>query len=293
MSKTRQPRTDVILIAEHKLADFVRPPVPGGVLEASGVVANDADYYVVFDNIRRVARIDHSLEPGSKRHAWFGRKRDGEGYEDIAFSKYTRRFYLLIEAEKHPDGTYKALIDECDQLGRHKERRWVDFSFDKRNKGYEGLDAVRARGQDYLLALCEGNRCRAGSAGRQPGGGRIHVLRRAGRLWKPVARIKVPPTARFEDYASVALCGRRLAVLSQRSSQLWVGTLRLSDWTIVDEGTTYDFPRTKKGKIKYRTLEGLCWLTARSFVCVSDRAKRRDKRRGRKRDQSIHVFELR
>jgi hypothetical protein len=89
------------------------------------------------------------------------------------------------------------------------------------------------------------------------------------------------------------LRGQRLAVLSQRSSQLWVGTLRLSDWAIVDEGTTYAFPRTKKGKIKYRTLEGLCWLTAQSFVCVSDRAKRYDKRRGRKRDQSIHVFKLR
>jgi hypothetical protein len=178
----------MILVAERKLADLIRPPTPGGVLEASGVVAKGADYYVIFDNVRRIARIHRSLEPGSKQHSWFGWKRDGEGYEDIAFSLYTRRFYLLIEAEKHPDGTYKALVDECDESAQYKRRRWIDLAFEKRNRGFEGLSAVRWREQDYLLALCEANRCRAGRAGRKPGGGRIHLLQRSRTLWKPVAR---------------------------------------------------------------------------------------------------------
>jgi hypothetical protein len=282
----------MVLVAEHKLAEFISPPLPGAVLEASGVIAKGVDYYVIFDNVRRIARIHRSLDPGSKRHSWFGRRREGEGYEDIAFSRYTRCFYLLIEAEKHPDGTYKALIDECDEAAQYKKRRWVDVTFEKRNTGLEGLSAVRWRGVDYLLALCEGNRCRAGRAGRKPGGGRIHVLQRSGTLWKSVARIKLPRTVRFEDYSAVALRGRRIAVLSQQSSRLWIGTLRFGDWTIADEGTTYEFPRTKKGKIKYGTLEGLCWLTDRSFVCVSDLAKRNSSRRYRKTDQSIHVFEL-
>jgi hypothetical protein len=288
----RPPDPVMILVAERKLADFISPPTPGGVLEASGVIASGADYYVIFDNVRRIARIHRSLEPGLTRHSWFGRKRDGEGYEDIAFSRHTRRFYLLIEAEKHPDGTYKALIDECDESARYKRRRWVDFAFEQRNTGFEGLSAVRWRGQDYLLALCEGNRCRAGRAGRKPGGGRIQVLQRAGTLWKPVARIKLPQTVTFEDYSAVSLRGRRIAVLSQQSSRLWIGPLRIGDWTIAGEGTIYEFPRTKKGKIKYRTLEGLCWLTDRSFVCVSDLCKGRGRRRYRKRDQSIHVFKL-
>jgi len=288
----RHPHPVMMLVAERKLAELISPPTPDGVLEASGVIAKGADYYVIFDNVRRIARIHRSLEPGSKRHSWFGRKRDGEGYEDIAFSRHTRRFYLLIEAEKHPDGTYKALIDECDESARYKRRRWVDFAFEKRNTGFEGLSAIRWREQDYLLALCEGNRCRAGRAGRKPGGGRIHVLQRSGPLWKSVARIKLPQTVTFEDYSAVALRGRRIAVLSQQSSRLWIGTLRFGDWTVADEGHTYEFPRTKKGKIKYRTLEGLCWLTDRSFVCVSDLSNRHDKRRHRKRDQSIHVFKL-
>ena len=125
----------MILEAERKLADFISPPTTDGVLEASGVIAKGADYYVVFDNIRRIARVDRTLDAASKRHAWFGRKRDGEGYEDIAFSRHTRRFYLLIEAEKHPDGTYKARIDECDESAQYKRRRWIDFAFEKRNTG--------------------------------------------------------------------------------------------------------------------------------------------------------------
>ena len=86
--------------------------------------------------------------------------------------------------------------------------------------------------------------------------------------------------------------GRRIAVVSQQSARLWIGTLRFGDWTIAGEGETFAFPRTKKGKIKYRTLEGLCWLTDRSFVCVSDLSKRHHRRRSRKTDQSIHVFNL-
>src|SRR5688572_30249931 len=101
-----------------------------------------------------------------------------------------------------------------------------------------------------------------------------------------------PRSVTFEDYSAVALRGRRIAVLSQQSSRLWIGTLRVGDWAIAGEGTTYEFPRTKKGKIKYRTLEGLCWLTDRSFVCVSDLAKRHHRKRYPKTDQSIHVVKL-
>jgi hypothetical protein len=288
----RRKHPVMILEGERKLADFISPPTPKGVLEASGVIAKGGHYYVVFDNVRRIARIHRGLELGSARHSWFGRKRAGEGYEDIAFSRYTRRFYLLIEAEKHPDGTFKALVDECDESGWYKRRRWIDVAFEKRNTGFEGLSAVRWRNQDYLLALCEGNRCRAGRAGRKPGAGRIHLLQRSGTLWKSLARIKLPRTVKFEDYSAVALRGRRIAVLSQQSARLWIGTLRFGDWTIADKGTTFEFPRTKKGKIKYRTLEGLCWLSDRSFVCVSDLSKRHHTKRHRKTDQSIHVFRL-
>lgn len=280
------------LVRERRLAGLVDPPRGSEVLEASGVVAKGRDFYVIFDNVRRIARIDRGLAQGSGRHGWLGPARQGDGYEDIAYSPHTRRFYLLIEAEKHPDGTYKGIVDECDEAGRFKGRRWIDFPFEKRNTGFEGLSAVRRGGQDYLLALCEGNRCRAGRKGRTPGGGRIHVLCRKGRVWRPVARIKLPSSVAFEDYSSVSLRGDRIAVISQVTARLWVGRLRRDDWTIAGKGRTYDFPRTKKGKPRYCTLEGLCWLSPTTFVLVSDLPKRKYHGGCRKKDQSIHVFRL-
>ena len=279
-------------VAERRLSDLIRPPTDGGVLEASGVIAKGPHYYVIFDNIRRVARIHRGLVPGSKAHGWFGRKRQGDGYEDIAWSSHTRRFYLLIEAEKHPDGTFKGQIDECDEKAQFQKRRWIDFTFEKRNTGFEGLVAVRVRGRDYLLALCEGNCCRAGRRGRKPGGGRIQVLQRKGARWQPVARIKLPKSVAFEDYAAVALRGERMAVVSQASARLWVGRLRLRDWTIVGKGRIYDFPRSKRGKPRYCTLEGLCWLSDRSFVMCSDLSKPYHRDGCHKKDQSLHVFRL-
>ena len=87
------------LVTEQRLQNLIAPPKGSSVLEASGVVAKDGDYYVIFDNVRRMARVDAGLVAGSRAHGWFGQRRGGDGYEDIAYSPQTRRFYLLIEAE--------------------------------------------------------------------------------------------------------------------------------------------------------------------------------------------------
>ena len=186
------------LVQERKLAELLPSPRYGGVLEASGVVVKDGRYFVVFDNVRRVAQIGSNLKPGSADHVWLGRLRGGEGYEDIAYSAALRRFYALIEAEKHPDGTYKAIVEEFDEQFRYKGRGTVDVPFEKRNRGFEGLASVRSNGADYLLALCEGNEGRAGRRGRTPGGGRIHVLQKRGRGWQSVVANQAAVVARFQ-----------------------------------------------------------------------------------------------
>ena len=104
-------RQELRLVKERRLADLIAPPKGSGVMEASGVVSKGGDFYVVFDNVRHVARIDPGLSPTSKRHEWFGRRCPGDGYEDIAYSPARKRFYLLIEAEKHADGSYKPAED--------------------------------------------------------------------------------------------------------------------------------------------------------------------------------------
>jgi len=285
-------RTELKLLKERKLAELITPPRGSGVLEASGVVRKGGAFYVIFDNVRRVARIDPGLSTSSDRNGWFGKKRSGEGYEDIAYSPQLKRFYLLVEGEKHPDGTYKALIDECDEAGNFKGRRWVDFPFKKRNTGFEGLSAIRWKGTDYLLALCEGNRCKSGRRGRAGAGGRIQVLVRKGRMWVSIACIKLPKTLNFEDYSAVSLRGTRIAVVSQMTSRLWIGRLRPGTWTIAGRGREYDFPRTKRGKPKYCTVEGFCWLSDTRFVAVSDLSKSRYRKGCGKKDQSIHLFAI-
>jgi hypothetical protein len=280
------------LIRERRLTELLTLPGEHGVLEASGVFARGRDCLVIFDNYRRVACVDRSLSTASVRNRWVGRARAGEGYEDIAYSPHTKRYYLLVEAEKHSDGTYKAVIDELDEAFAYTERRWVDIEFEKRNTGLEGLAAVRWRSENYLLALCEGNRCRGGKKGRKPGGGRLHVLQKKGAWWSSLASIKLPRRLRFEDYAAVALRGDRIAVVSQQTARLWVGTLRPGDWAIVGAGRQYDFPRTKRGKRQYCTVEGVSWISDDTLVMVSDKSKSYQPGRCNRKEQSIHIFQL-
>jgi hypothetical protein len=280
------------LLRQRKLDELLDPPRADAVFEASGVFVVGDQSFVVLDNVRRVARIATHLRPKSSAHRWVGFNRQGEGYEAITFSRATGRFYLMIEAQKHPDGTFKAAIDEYDERWRLKGRRWVNFPFKSRNNGFEGLASVEHRGEHYLLALCEGNRCRGGRSKKKRGQGRIHVLERRGRIWDSVARIKLPRHAKFKDFAGLALRADRLAVVSQESSRLWVGRLRRGKWTISGGGHVYEFPRTKKGKKQYYTVEGISWLSPRTLVAVSDLRKKRHPKRSAKTDQSIHVFRL-
>jgi hypothetical protein len=111
-------------------------------------------------------------------------------------------------------------------------------------------------------------------------------------MWVPVARIKLPPTVDFEDYSAVALRGDRIAVISQMTARLWIGRLSRDAWAIKGRGRIYDFPRTKRGRPKYCTLEGLSWLSDTTFVLVSDLCKANYRKGCRKTDQSIHLFSL-
>ena len=280
------------LVRERKFAELIDPPRIGAVYEASGVVALPPICFVVFDNVRRVAQIGLHLELESDDHRWVSADRRSEGYEAVTYRASTKRFYLMIEALKHPDGTYKAAVEEYDHRWRFKARRWVDFAFEKRNTGFEGLAAVDYRGRRYLLALCEGSRSGGRRKSKRRGRGHIQVLERQGQVWQPVARLKLPRTAKFRDFAGLALLGDRIAVVSQESSRLWVGRIRPGQWRITDPGRVYDLPRTKKGNRLYYTVEGISWLSPRTLVAVSDLRKKRYHNRAEKKDQSIHVLRL-
>lgn len=261
-------------------------------LEASGVLARNGRFHIVFDNKATIASVDACLErmPANRIMHAVGAHFDEEyGFEDITYNDRSQRYYALIEARRFSDGDFCSRIVEYTAGLDHIDACWVNNPvFRNNNKGIEGVVYLTRDDRDYILGLCEGNHCGEVDDVPKEGGGRIHVLHKQNGAWESIDKIKLPKSLRFADYASLALRGDRLAVLSQKSAQLWIGRLAPDRWETVDEGAVYGFSDDEKA---YCNLEGVDWLDDTSFVVVSDRAKDKDSKCA-KRDQSIHIFEL-
>jgi hypothetical protein len=278
------------LVREAPVGDLL----PGGAphrLEASGVLAVEGRFYVIFDNVRTVAVIDEDLDRVDDNTTVATGAHAPEAYEDIASDPVTGDVYLLIEAARRGD-EYMARVEEYDRRLTFRSAGWLEFPLPTRNKGIEGLACVHRDGVTYLLGLCEGNRDHGGAAGRRPGGGRIPVFRRGRHNWKHQTTIDLPDTLWFGDYSGLSIDGDRIAVVSQESSALWLGSFVPGTWELDGPGDTFLFPRDGHGAVLYCSVEGVCWLRDGGFVVVSDRAKARTgaATRCRARDQSLHIF---
>lgn len=261
--------------------------------EASGVCTKNDSFYIIFDNSTSIARIGPDLQAGRAGNQLISPRELAPNYEEITYDRYRRRFYFLVEAEEYRRGVFKARIEEYDEKLQRLSSKWADFRFEHANKGFEGLSCVRRGGVDYLLCLCEGNKCQGGAAGARRGGGRIPVFRQGDRAWQHVATIKLPKFLPFEDYAALDVRRGRLAVASQSSSQLWVGTLAAKGWEIAGEGRVYHCPKDDSGRTVYCNVEGIAWLDADRLLAVSDRMKAGEQHeRCRGKDQSIHIFRI-
>ena len=280
------------LVAEHKLAELLGPEL-GQRWEASGVCLAAGQLCVIFDNSPHVLRLPLPPWSGGPSVELIRQRGEGIGYEDLASAPDPLRFFLLIESDLYAPGVFQARIETFDADFRYLETAWVDFPLERANKGLEGLAFVQRGGQEYLLALCEGNKCRGGALGRRPGGGRIHLLQKKDGQWARVAKLKLPKSLRFEDYSSLDLVDDRIVVVSQASSALWVGQLQPDSWSFVDNGQVFVFPPDEQGQPVYCSVEGVAWLAPRQVVVVSDRAKPGEQpKKCRDKDQSIHIFDL-
>jgi hypothetical protein len=279
------------LVREAKICDIL-----GGLLdprlEASGVLARDGAFYVIFDNLPHIVRIGAGISAGGANQVIRQDQGHPRGFEDIAYDERGGRYYVLIESLPRGRSAYMAKVQEYDAGFGYTGQAWLDFPLDRPNKGLEGLTCVHRAGESYLLALCEGNRCRGGAEGRIPGGGRVHVFRRGPQHWERAAKIRLPASVLFEDYSGIAVDGDRIAVISQVTSALWIGRLDPARWEITGAGTTYLLPRSASGEIVYGTAEGVSWIAPDQVVMVSDKAKPEQPRRCRAKDQSIHIFRI-
>jgi hypothetical protein len=281
------------LICERKICDLMSCHQPIERWEASGVLVKDRRYFVVFDDRREIARIADDLHPDDS-NGLFGMSHADFGYEGITYNAAKQRFYLLVEARKHARGCYKASIVEYDDDFRYVKDRPVDFTFEHSNKGFEAVVHVRHTSKDYLLALCEGNKCKGGDLGRKPGGGRVLLFEKKKKRWQQSRTIRLPRSLPFVDYSGMSLDSDRVAIVSQVNSMLWVGHLDEVDWTWRDEGQLYEFPRTSNGAIQYGNIEGVGWISPTRIVTVSDRRKKKNQpdKEFSEKDQSVHIFEI-
>jgi hypothetical protein len=281
------------LVRESKICDLMPCDQPTKRWEASGVLVKDRHYFVVFDDRTEIARVSDDLQPNDT-NGLFGMAHAVCGYEGITHNAAKRRYYLLVESRRLANGHYQASIVEYDDEFRYLKDRPIDFTFKSNNKGFEAVAHVRRNNTDYLLALCEGNKCQSGDKGRKPGGGRVQVFEKRKKQWSHSRTIALPDTVPFVDYSGMSIDDGCVAIVSQVNSMLWVGRFDEAGWTWHDAGELYAFPRSDDGAIRYGNIEGVAWITRTRVVTVSDRRKKKnqpDKGLSEK-DQSIHIFDI-
>lgn len=279
------------LVQENKIRRLLPNSASAKRFEASGVLVKGTDYFVVFDDHTALARIANDLRKSSLNDL-IGTAPLKGGYEGIAYNAEKHRYYLLVESHRHDDDEHRAQIVEYSDAFEYIKCRSLDFAFKSCNKGFEALAHVRRNGQDYALALCEGNKCESGRKGRQPGNGRVQLFEKGKKCWSHVGTIKLPKSVAFVDYSGMSLDNGRVTVVSQENSMLWIGTFENSEWNWRDEGQLYEFPRTPDGEIQYGNVEGVSWITPSRIVIVSDRRKSDQPKHFADKDQSIHVFDI-
>jgi len=284
---------ELLIEKEAKIIQLLPDLDQRAALEASGVTVVDDHAYVVFDNRRSVAKLSVSLSEGASNQLLTADE-SALGYEAVSYNEAEKRFYLLQESRKKGSHFFAKLTTSQDLLRAELgQTQWLDFELPSGNKGLEGLAFFSRDGKNYLLALCEGNRCKTGKKGKKVGKGRLLLFgERAGR-WAFEGKIKLPKSVRFVDYSGLSVKNNRIAITSQESSSLWLGRLKKNKWAFKDKGEIYRLPRNSAGKLLYCNIEGVSWLAESRLLLVSDRRKKsKQSKRCKLKDQSIHIVTL-
>jgi hypothetical protein len=273
------------LVAEKKLSKLL-PSKDISHYEASGIVASNGTLFVVSDNLTEVAAIDTSLDNGKLGP---GTTSDSQ-YEALSATD-DGRFFAMIESVSDTDP--RAAIAELDSSTAFVSSAFTDTTFEHVNKGFEGLAWLRVGGVEQLLALCENNNCKDDDS--TPGEGRARVLALEGGVWTTQAALNLPESVAFLNYSDLALLDNgdgsyRAAVVSHKSSALWLGRLTTSPWALTGPSTFYVFPRNADGTVQYCSVEGVTFLGRNVIAVVSDKsdgsAACSDKQ------ESIHIFRI-
>ena len=317
--------------------------------EASDVIHLGDYFYAICDSSWAVLRIHESQPLRSELNQHVGSPTMGyaegeSGFEGILYDPTASGLYVVRESVDisgdlvddarrlqglpavTDDPSYHAVVMEIvlpppDEDGADYavvEACPSEFLFDGDSKGFEGAASLRgADGVLYLLGLCEGNDCVSGDHGKQPGRGKVVVMRHrssggptGGCVWQTVRVLELPIEG-FVDYSALALhkATKTVAITSQENSQVWIGTLSGGDddafdpltaeFADLDDGPkVLDFPRDPTCGVSYCNVEGLAWVEGggdngtlpQVLVAVSDKMKKAQPFRCLEKDQSFHLF---
>jgi len=286
------------LIRETRI-EALAPPEPGvNRYEASGVLSRDGNLTIVLDNSPRFLELGDTLDRVGR---WLGDAegygmtsgpRDGrlEGFEGIA--RPDPEHYLLLAEALKRDDDWRAWVvawQPNDPAGLETRKLRLEPTFKSGNKGLEGLAFLKLGDRQLLIGLCEAPGGDKGKKG--PGTLHIHQLDDSGARF--LGKTTLPASVQFDDYADLAISGDRMAVVSQESATVWIGT-----WTEgpdglptpVAPGQLYSLPKGPDGEEVYCNLEGIDFIDQDTLVLVSDKAKSEQPKVCREKDQSVHVF---
>ena len=282
---------EATLLSETHLEDILEHPDTAR-FEASGVAVRGDRILIVFDNLRRFASIDAQTLADAR---WLGDNDYGveddslvedsddfAGFEGIAVEPDSQRVALAIEGMRtEGDDIWPGIVHWDEESS---EFEWLAWDLEAVNKGIEGLGFVDIDGERFLAALCESGKCDDRSRGRL-------LLRGAD---GDLTRVDLPKGLDFEDFSGLAIRGQRIAVVSQESSMLWIGSVfRDADGELDTE--TEDLlrlPRQRDGDVDFCTVEGIDWLDDTTLVAVSDLEKRGQPGRCEDHAERIHFLSI-
>ncbi|KAI3426207.1 hypothetical protein D9Q98_008584 [Chlorella vulgaris] len=308
--RRRVRKSTLKTIKEAPFAGLFRDLQNSTEFEASAVTRVRGKYYAVFDNSLSIGYFDSRFQFRDPENKLVGDWGEDSQFEGIAYAPETDTFLLLHEAVSDPDdeGVFKPYVQHvkiAKDLNSYEvlKKCKIDFELTHENKGFESIVYLLTSSGAYLLGLCEGNYCKGGSEGKEPGNGRIIISQYkewsdengGGCVWEPVKTVNVPSSAYFADYSDMAYNyeTQKLAVLSQEDSALWVGDFVADKLEFAsEEGPTFYLPRDDHCRIKYCNAEGISWIDHYRVVVASDRAKSTQPFWCDQLDQSIHLFSM-
>lgn len=274
-------------IAESKIYKLLKGYDSGDKFEASGVYYLNGYFYVACDNMYKIAKIKSTLPQNSTDNSLLSSGSGDSNFEGITYDDNNTPNFFVVEESVQNGSNYQPRIREYDASMNYQNSLWADYYFTSgnSNKAFEGIAWVFRGGDDYILGLVEGT-------------GKIPVLKKTSNLWQKVAEITLPSSVTFNDYSDITVYGNKVAITSQEDSQLWIGTLDATSWTITG-GTAYEFPKGSSSgvvgagsNVLYGNIEGISFINDTQIVVVSDKAKSDQPSYQTYKDQSIHIFNL-